>query len=51
MVRLAAIKYPQLSRTEAVLQIFKNLATFQGQTKDVFSELDDAVLSLLGIAR
>eukprot|EP00435_Cladocopium_sp_Y103_P030228 s1973_g7.t1 len=50
MVRLAAIKYPQLGRTEAVLEVFKNLATFQGQTKDVFSELDDAVLNLLEIA-
>eukprot|EP00913_Durusdinium_trenchii_P025649 g24075.t1 len=41
MVRLAAIKYPQLSRTEAVLQIFKNLATFQGQTKGAHDLKDD----------
>ncbi|CAE7366023.1 unnamed protein product [Symbiodinium pilosum] len=34
MVRLAAIKYPSLPRTEAVMQLFhKHLATFQGTTK------------------
>lgn len=64
VVRLASIKFPSLSRTEAatsqrltvafaqaVMRIFKNLKTFQGQTKDVFSQMDDTVLNLLGLAR
>jgi len=52
MVRLAAIKYPSLPRTEAVMQLYqKHLATFQGTTKGVVAELDQAMLSLLGAAR
>ncbi|CAE7940075.1 unnamed protein product [Symbiodinium necroappetens] len=52
MVRLAAIKYPSVPRTEAVMQLYqKHLATFQGTTKGVVAELDQAMLSLLGAAR
>eukprot|EP00930_Biecheleria_cincta_P100430 TRINITY_DN9206_c0_g2_i3.p1 TRINITY_DN9206_c0_g2~~TRINITY_DN9206_c0_g2_i3.p1 ORF type:complete len:860 (-),score=130.33 TRINITY_DN9206_c0_g2_i3:86-2635(-) len=53
MVRLAAAKYPELPRGEAVLLMFKeNLANFQGaELSGVFSDLDDACLEVLAASR
>eukprot|EP00441_Pelagodinium_beii_P047122 CAMPEP_0197622666 /NCGR_PEP_ID=MMETSP1338-20131121/2871_1 /TAXON_ID=43686 ORGANISM="Pelagodinium beii, Strain RCC1491" /NCGR_SAMPLE_ID=MMETSP1338 /ASSEMBLY_ACC=CAM_ASM_000754 /LENGTH=827 /DNA_ID=CAMNT_0043192413 /DNA_START=47 /DNA_END=2530 /DNA_ORIENTATION=- len=52
VVRLAALKYPEQQRTEAVLHMFNEyLAAFQGHAAEgVFSELDADELAVLALA-